>query len=106
MINVAVIGCGKIAQVRHIPEYAANGGCTLRGFYNPTVSRAEDMAAKYGGRVYASVEELLADEEVDAVSVCTANNAHAALSIAAMRAGPLNCKGLFLFTFPNESNMI
>ena len=24
MIHVGIIGCGKIAQVRHLPEYAAN----------------------------------------------------------------------------------
>ena len=24
MIRVGIIGCGKIAQVRHLPEYAAN----------------------------------------------------------------------------------
>ena len=55
MLNVAVLGCGKIAQVRHIPEYAANENVRLVGFYNPTASRAEDMAKKYGGKVYLSV---------------------------------------------------
>ena len=25
MFNIGIIGCGKIAQVRHIPEYAARG---------------------------------------------------------------------------------
>ena len=24
MIRIGIIGCGKIAQVRHLPEYAAN----------------------------------------------------------------------------------
>ena len=87
MLNVAVLGCGKIAQVRHIPEYAANENVHLVGFYNPTASRAEDMAQKYGGKVYLSPEELLADPEVEAVSVCSANYAHASLTIAALEAG-------------------
>lgn len=87
MIKIGILGCGKIAQVRHIPEYADNPACELRGFYNPTRSRAEDMAAKYGGRVYDTAEELLADPEIDAVSICAANYAHASLSIQAMRAG-------------------
>ena len=87
MLNVAVLGCGKIAQVRHIPEYAANENVRLVGFYNPTASRAEDMAKKYGGKVYLSPEELLADPEVEAVSVCSANYAHASLTIAALEAG-------------------
>ncbi len=87
MLNIGVVGCGKIAQVRHIPEYAANEGCTLTGFFSPNAKRAEDMAAKYGGKVYASAEELFADPEIDAVSICAANYAHAELSIKALEAG-------------------
>ncbi|MBD5549742.1 MAG: Gfo/Idh/MocA family oxidoreductase [Lachnospiraceae bacterium] len=87
MINVGMIGCGKIAQVRHIPEYASNSGCELKGFYDPEKSRAEDMVAKYGGTAYDTVEELLADTEIDAVSVCAANYAHAELTIKALRSG-------------------
>lgn len=86
-IRIGILGCGKIAQVRHIPEYADNPDCELRAFYNPSRQRAEDMAAKYGGRVYDSAEELLADPEIDAVSVCAANYAHAELAIKALKAG-------------------
>ncbi len=86
-MNIGILGCGKIAQVRHIPEYAANKNCRLVAFYNPTRSRAEDMARKYGGRVYDTAEELLADPEVEAVSVCAANYAHARLAIKALEAG-------------------
>lgn len=87
MLKIGILGCGKIAQVRHIPEYAANPDCELVGFYNPTKSRAEDMAARYGGKAYDSAEELLADPAIDAVSVCAANYAHAELTIKALMAG-------------------
>ena len=87
MLKIGILGCGKIAQVRHIPEYADNPNCELVGFFNPTRSRAEDMAAKYGGRAYDTAEELLADPAIDAVSVCAANNAHAELTIKALKAG-------------------
>ena len=87
MLKIGILGCGSIAQNRHIPEYAAHPACALRGFYNPTRARAEDMARRYGGAVYDSAEALLADPEIDAVSVCTANYAHAPLSIQALRAG-------------------
>lgn len=87
MLKIGVIGCGKIAQVRHIPEYAVNEQVELVGFFNPTVSRAEDMVKKYGGRVYAAAEELLNDPDIDAVSVCSANYSHAELAIKALKAG-------------------
>lgn len=44
MLKIGILGCGRIAQTRHIPEYADNPACTLRGFFNPTRFRAEDMA--------------------------------------------------------------
>lgn len=87
MLRIGIIGCGKIAQVRHIPEYAANPDARLAGFYDINRGRAEEMGKLYGGKVYGTYQELLEDEEIDAVSVCTANNSHAEITIAALKAG-------------------
>ena len=87
MFNIGIIGCGKIAQVRHIPEYAGHPQARLAGFYDLNQERARELAKKWGGKAYSSWEEMLADPGIDAVSVCVANNAHAQLSIAALRAG-------------------
>lgn len=87
MKNIALIGTGKIAQVRHIPELAANPSARIVGYYNPTRSRAEEMAARYGGRVYDTIEELLCDPEVEAVVISLANQAHASVTIQALEHG-------------------
>lgn len=87
MLKIGIIGCGKIAQVRHIPEYNDNPNCSLSGFFDPAKSRAEELAVKYGGKAYDTVEEMLADPEIDAVSVCAANYVHAELTIKALRVG-------------------
>lgn len=87
MFRIGIIGCGKIAQVRHIPEYMENPEADLYGFYDINEKRAEELAEKYHGKAYASVADLLSDPEIDAVSVCAANHAHAELSIAALNAG-------------------
>ncbi|MBO2945167.1 Gfo/Idh/MocA family oxidoreductase [Paenibacillus sp. F411] len=86
-IKVAVFGCGAIAQRRHIPEYAANGDVELVAFADPVKERAEEMAAQYGGTAYTDYEELLKNEKLDAVSVCSPNYLHAPMSIAAANAG-------------------
>ena len=86
-IKVGIIGCGKIAQVRHIPEYAANPDAEVYGFYDINLARAEELAKQYGGKAYASYEALLADPEIAAVSVCAANHVHAEITIAALKAG-------------------
>ncbi|MGE5631893.1 MAG: Gfo/Idh/MocA family protein [Caulobacteraceae bacterium] len=87
MVNIGVIGCGKIAQVRHIPEYADNKNCSLVGFYDRSLSRAEEMVQKYGGLAFSSYKELLENKEIDAVSICVSNHLHAEITIAALHAG-------------------
>ena len=87
MFGIGIIGCGKIAQVRHIPEYAEHKDAKLLGFYDINKERAAALAQQYGGTAYATVEELLANPDIHAVSVCAANFAHAELPIAALNAG-------------------
>ena len=69
MINIGILGCGNIARTRHIPEYAANPDCRITAYYNPSRGKAEALAQQYGGKVYDTAEELLADPSIDAVSV-------------------------------------
>ena len=87
MIRVAVIGCGKIAQVRHLPEYATNPNAQLVAYYDKNSQRAHEVAAQYGGKVYDSYFDLLKDPEIDAVSVCVENRSHAEMTTAALYAG-------------------
>lgn len=86
-VKIGIIGCGKIAQVRHIPEYEANKDAELYGFYDINQDRTRELAEKHHCKAFASYEELLADPQIEAVSVCVANHAHAKISIAALKAG-------------------
>lgn len=86
-IKVGMIGCGKIAQIRHIPEYEANPNAVIGGFYDINQERAEELAQQYQGRAYDTYEAMLRDDQIDAVSVCVANHAHAQITIAALEAG-------------------
>ena len=86
MLKVGIIGCGKITEVRHAPEYAENPNVEIVGFYDYFPEKARAMAEQYGGRAFESMEALLASD-VDAVSVCVANDSHASASIAALKAG-------------------
>jgi len=87
MIKVGIIGCGKIAQVRHLPEYAHHPNVQLVGYYDKNLARAEEIAKQYGGTAYASFYELLKNPEIDAVSVCVENRSHAEMCNAALYAG-------------------
>ncbi len=86
MLKIGIIGCGKITQVRHAPEYRENPHCELAAYFDGIPERAEVLAKQYGGKVYDSVDALL-NSYVDAVSVCVANVDHAAITIKALDAG-------------------
>lgn len=88
MTKVAVIGCGTIATTAHIPAYTNNPNVQIKYFCDILIDRAEKAAEKYGsGTAILDYNVALNDPEIEAVSVCTPNNVHSIISIAALRAG-------------------
>ncbi|WP_173915538.1 Gfo/Idh/MocA family protein [Halobacillus sp. Marseille-Q1614] len=86
-LKVAVIGCGSIAQNRHLLEYEANENVDITAVCDIVEERAMVTAEAFGAHSYTDYEELLNKEEVDLVSVCLPNYLHAPVSIAALNAG-------------------
>lgn len=87
-IKVAIVGTGNISE-SHIHGYLNNPNVELYAFCDIRKERLEEMGKKYGvTRLYTDEAEMLkALPEIDAVSVCTWNSAHAPCTIAALRAG-------------------
>lgn len=86
-IKVGIVGCGSIAIKRHIPEYAMNELVELVAFCDPVIERAVVLASQYGAKAYSDYKDMLKQENLDAVSVCTPNYLHAEVSIAAAERG-------------------
>lgn len=87
-MKVAIIGCGTIANRSHIPAYLKNPEAEIKYFCDIIPERAEAAVEKYGcGIAVTDYKEVLADPEVEAISVCTPNRMHSVISIDAMRAG-------------------
>jgi len=87
MINVGMIGCGKIAQVRHIPECLSNPDAAIAGFYDFNMDRCRELADKFRAKPYTDYEEMLKTPSIDAVCVLTSNDTHAKIAIKALNAG-------------------
>ncbi len=85
-LKAGVIGCGTIAQVRHIPELAANEHCELAALYSVTPGKAEKLAGTYGGKAYTDLDAFL-ESGLDAVVVCVPNALHASITIQALNHG-------------------
>ena len=86
--KIAVIGMGGISEM-HIASYLRNPDVELYAFCDINEKRLHEMGEKYGiSRLYTDKDEMLrALPEIDAVSVCTWNSAHAPCAIAALNAG-------------------
>lgn len=86
MLKVAVIGLGSISQF-HIENYAKNEQVELIALCDQNEKRLHMVADQYGVTYrYQDVDELLKNEAIDAVSICTWNNFHAPIAIAALEA--------------------
>jgi predicted dehydrogenase len=91
-IQSGIIGCGGIANGKHMPAMKALGCVKLTAFCDIVRERAEKAAREYGvpgARVYTDYREMLAKEgpEMEAVHVCTPNRSHAPITVAALESG-------------------
>ena len=86
-IKVGIIGCGVIAPC-HIGSYLKLPEVRVVHLCDKVPAKAEKLAKEYGiGKVSQDYKELLADPEVDAVSICTDHASHSQIAVDALNAG-------------------
>ncbi|WP_068773547.1 Gfo/Idh/MocA family protein [Paenibacillus sp. FJAT-26967] len=87
--RIGIIGCGGIANGKHLPSLAKLPNVELAAFCDIILERAENAKKQYGSGdacVYQDYRELLKDSSLDIVHVCTPNDSHADITIAALEA--------------------
>lgn len=84
-IRVGIIGAGGIAG-GHAAAYLRRGDVRLVAVADVEQSRAQKAASDWGCEA-CSVEALLERRDVDAVSICTPPDSHAALTVQALQNG-------------------
>lgn len=85
-LNFALIGCGAIA-VHHVAAMEYVEGAEFVAVFGANAEQAREFGAKHGLKVYETLEAMLADPEIDVVTICTPSGTHAELAIQAMTAG-------------------
>jgi predicted dehydrogenase len=89
-LRIGIIGCGGIANGKHMPSLKAINRVDMVAFCDLIREKAEKAAAEYGtpdAKVYTDYKEMLNDKTIDVVHVCTPNRSHADISIDALNAG-------------------
>ena len=88
-VRVAVVGAGGFAQGMHLPNLIKLRHLyQLRSVVSRTGSNALNVARRFGA-AYASTDfkQVLDDEQVDLIIICTRHHLHAQMALEALRAG-------------------
>jgi predicted dehydrogenase len=86
-VRLGIAGIGNIA-VLDVPGYLDHPRCDVVALCDPNVDKARERAEEWGVEtVHGSLEDLLADDRVDAVELLTPTFMHADHVVAAAAAG-------------------
>ncbi|MGC9347608.1 MAG: Gfo/Idh/MocA family protein [Anaerolineae bacterium] len=106
-LRVGIIGVGGIARGQHIPGYLLCDDVELTAFCDADEDALESAGAQYGvSRLTSDYQELLADDDIDAVSICTWPNTHHPIAMAAIERGKhVYCEKPLALTYPLAREM-
>lgn len=105
--RVGIIGVGAIGTSGHLPGYR-NAGAEVVAVTDVAKGRAAKVAKEQGiAACYEDYREMLANELLDVVSVCTPNALHAQMTIDALKAGAhVLCEKPMALTLAEAHSMI
>ena len=88
-LKVGIVGCGAIAGIRHIPAFLKlKKEVALQAVCDKNEILAQETARKNGiPGVYTDMSQMLSEEKLDIVDICTPPQIHAPLTIEAIEGG-------------------
>lgn len=87
-LRIGIVGCGAHAQIAHIPFFKKNPACTLVALCDSDIRIIDHLSTKYQvPKKYQDFQEIIADDQIDALVISTPNYLHAPMSIAALKYG-------------------
>jgi len=90
-LKVAMIGSGRIAEMKLLPALSNTDDAVLWSVLSRDKARAGVVAEKFGAQsanaAHDNIDAMLADPELDAVIIATPDKLHSEQAIAAARAG-------------------
>ena len=87
-VKIALVGVGGISQVVRIPSLIKNDDVELVALCDIDESKVSMIAQKYKvPKAYFDIQNLIAKEKLDGILICTPNNLHYPMALAALDAG-------------------
>lgn len=86
MLNVGLLGCGRISQV-HAVSITAHPRARLATVCDPIEESAASVAQRFSTQYTTAVEDIIDDESIDAVVIASPTPTHVDLLTRAVQAG-------------------
>ncbi len=110
IVKIGIIGCGGIATNKHMPALAKIPNVKMVAFCDIIEERAIAAAKKFGtenAKFCTDYKELLADDEIEVVHVCTPNRSHSFITIDSLEAGKhVMCEKPMAKTYAEAKEML
>ena len=108
-LRAGIVGCGGIANAKHLPAMEKCGLYEVVAFCDIIPEQAQETKEKFGSsdaKVFTDYRELV-KEDLDVVYVTTPNRSHSEISIAAMEAGKdVMCEKPMARTYAETEKML
>ncbi len=87
-VSIGIVGCGAHAQIAHIPNFKKHPQSILSAICDTDVQKIDYLSSKYNiPKRYQDFQELIEDEEIDAIVIATPNYLHTPMAISALKYG-------------------
>lgn len=87
-INIGIIGCGKVADERHMPALSKHKELKVIAIADPDPANRRYIADKYGiVKQFTHYADLLEQNDIDGVGILTPTGSHEEIGLAAISAG-------------------
>lgn len=89
-LRVGMVGCGAIAVQKHLPALMKlSDKVEVVAFCDGNEQNTLKIAEKFNknARLYTDYQEMVKDNDIDVIHICTPNVFHAPMAVAALDAG-------------------
>jgi len=87
-MKVGIVGCGKIATKAHLPSFLSIPEVEIVSVADLDERKARNLAKRFGvKRYFKDYKQMLSDEEIELIDICTPPETHAKIAIDAALSG-------------------
>jgi predicted dehydrogenase len=86
-LKIGLVGCGRIAQVAHLPALARVPDLKLTGVMDVSEELSGGVGQRYGCKAYTDLGQMLSEIDPDAVIVAVPDRMHRDVSLQCLKAG-------------------